>query len=158
MSGNSSRRSIVRQSVGAKFRVLSPTDALDALDHVRPDGFDSGVLVVLLDYERRPLVGIAVDNAPSEELCAIGESVIASVSRAKARTSASRNRMVVAVVFGLVRDTNSETVDDGPARLVLSSAELLAWRECQHLFAAHGIDPLDLLILEPCGWASFRDH
>ena len=158
MSRNSSRRSILRQNIGAQFRVLSPTDALDALDHVRPNSFDSGVLVVLLDRERRPLVGIAVHNAPSEELCVIGESVIASVARAKTRTGASRNRRVVAVVFGLVRDTNSDLVNDGHVRLALSSAELLAWRECQHLFAAHGIDPLDLLILEPCGWASFQDN
>jgi hypothetical protein len=143
--------------IGAEFQILCPVDALDALDLIRPGGFDCGVLVVLLDLHRRPIAGIAVDHAPSDELCAVAESIVRSVTGANGQVDPPPVWSVGSVVFGLVRETDTDPLLAEKGGLWLTSAELSAWRECQLLFAAHGIDATDLLVLEPSGWGSFRE-
>ncbi len=158
MHGPDSLRT-AHQRVDAGFRVITPHDALDSLDIVRPSDFQVGVLVVFLDDEQRPMAGIAIDGAPSNELCAVGESIVRCLADPHA------NSVVHAVVFGIVRnrprtfDAATDEVQPGRGSgLYVDSDELSSWQECQLLLANQGIDPLFLLVLEPDGWASFPER
>ena len=70
----------------ARWPIHDPFDAVDALDLSRPEGFESGVLVLFLDENREPTVVLAVHNAPAAEL----DIVILEPRRSTARRGSLR--------------------------------------------------------------------
>jgi hypothetical protein len=124
----------------ADFQILTSTDAFDAVDLARPLAFHCGVIVVLLDDDDRPFLALAIDRAPSHQLVRIAEFLI------DARLRADSPRFS-GVVFGVVGDDS----------IGASASELADWQETQHLLAAHGIAVVDLLIVRPTHWRTFRE-
>jgi hypothetical protein len=124
----------------ADFQILTSTDAFDAIGLARPPEFHSGVIVLLLDDDDRPFLALAIDRAPSHQLVRIAEFLIDARPRADSPRFGG-------VVFGVI---GNESVGG-------STAEFADWQETQHLLAAHGIAVIDLVIVRPNQWSTFRD-
>lgn len=154
-SQHAARPSVDSSTIATNFCVRSVEDALDCLDLIRPPDFQVGVLMTLLDGAHRPIAGIAIESAPSNELHVVAESIVRSLRSPQA------NPAVHAAVLAIVRNDHPtsgegkrEVRPDETPLLYLNPDELHSWRESQHLFAAQGIELLYLVVLEPMGWAS----
>jgi hypothetical protein len=127
------------------FVIGTVIDALEAVELSRPDDFDSGIVAVLLDAERRPLVAVAIDGAPSNDLHRIAELL----------TSTPQDRLA-AIAFGIVRSENSAPTgqDDAGARFVqrIDDGDLVSWAEAARTCSNAGVEVVDVLVLEPGGW------
>lgn len=125
--------------LSGRWPILDPFDAIDALDLACPSDFITGVLVLILNKQREPVLSLAVRNAPPDELDPIVSLLLDSRSREN----------LDAVVFGIVRDE-----PEMPNIAIGTTAELHHWIELAQRLEDHGIELLDVLTLETSCWSS----
>ncbi len=141
-----------RSGIAVSFTIDSAADALDAIELSRPETFQSGVIALLLDPGRVPIVALAVDGAPSDDLAPLADLLCAACENAP---------RVRGVVLGVVRDTASDSL--GPLRastarrLWLDTAEVLSWLDLGERLGFVGVELTEVVVLEPDGWFALSD-
>ena len=125
-------------------RVLRTVDdAFDAIDLSRPETFDDGVIVLLLDRTARPILAIAVEHAPEDDLDAIA-SLLSGVRE--------RGHPIAGVVIGVYRP--ARTVGSKTIKMTIDGVQLAAWMSLSWLLHGAGITLVDVLVFEPGRWMS----
>jgi hypothetical protein len=119
-------------------------DACDALDLGRPDAFDDGLLVLLLDAEARPWLAVAAEHAPRDDI----EAIAALLTCAR-----DLGRPVAGVVLGIYRATR--TVGSAAVKMTIDGSQLAAWVSLSRLLQEADITLVDVLVFEPGRWMSF---
>ena len=140
--------------LSARWPIYNPFDAVDALDLARPQGFESGVLVLFLDGNREPTVVLAVHNAPADEL----DRIVAVIGEATGASDGNHLGSTPAVILGIVRKLGTGA-DVTPSTPSLSSARAKElrdqnWRLAGQILAGLGIDLVDVLALDDTWWSS----
>jgi hypothetical protein len=129
----------------------TPHDAAaEILPILRP--MSRGIALLLLDDEHRPLVGLAINDAPRNEF----EPVVRLLAELQ-------DRSVRAVILGVLsteaevpdepfafRDSSLETSD----RLAVEAATVHAWAEFACALSGIGIVLLDVIECTPWSWSS----
>ena len=138
----------------ARWPIHDPFDAVDALDLSRPEGFESGVLVLFLDENREPTVVLAVHNAPADEL----DRIVTVIGEATSASDGNPLRSTPAVILGIVRklgagaDLTQSTPSPPSARA--KELEDQNWRLAGQVLAGLGVDLVDVLALDDSCWSS----
>ncbi len=126
-----------------------PEDAFDAFDLVRPATLYDGVLAMLLDDYLVPMVTLAVDGAPADDLHAI-VSLLASYPADIVPSS---------LILGVVRPDSTGELDRWGQPLVqVQPAQTQCWLDTARSLRDVGIALHDVLILEPDRWFSLADE
>ena len=129
----------------------TPHDAAaEILPILRP--MSRGIALLLLDDEHRPLVGIAINNAPRNEF----EPVVRLLTELK-------DQRLCSVILGVLSpeacvaeepfDFDDMTLDTSE-RLAVDAATVHAWAEFACALAGIGIALLDVIESTPWSWAS----
>ena len=131
-------------NVHMHFPVLDAIDAFDAVEISRPEDFSEGVVAVLLDSGRIPLVAIAFEHAPSDELDRVAQYLADSATGLRFEH----------VLLGIVRNKPSAPLAlNNPAALQwIEQTELQAWDGASKVLATAGITLVDIVVVEPNGW------
>jgi hypothetical protein len=129
----------------------TPHDAAaEILPILRP--MSRGIALLLLDEEHRPLVGIAINDAPRNEF----EPVVRLLTELQ-------DRSVRAVILGVLSTEAQipeepfdfgDTTMDTSERLAVEAATVHAWAEFACALSAIGIVLLDVIECTPWNWAS----
>ena len=97
-------------------------DVFDAIDLSRPETFDDGLIVLLLDSAARPVLAMAVSNAPEDDIDAIA-TVLSAVRE--------EGPGVAGVVLGVYRPTR--TVGSKAIKMTIDGTQLAAWMSLSRL-------------------------
>ncbi len=129
----------------------TPHDAAaEILPILRP--MSRGIALLLLDHEHRPIVGIAINDAPRNEF----EPVV----RLLAELQDHSVRSVILGVLSAEAMVPDEPFDFGDTtmdtseRLAVEAATVHAWAEFACALSAIGIVLLDVIECTPWSWAS----
>ena len=125
------------------FPVLTPSDAFEALDLSRRDAFIDGLIVLLLDDQSYPIVAMAIDNAPPDDLTAVSQILIAANQE---------GHRIASVILGVVRE--SPLTDPAKVRVARNAMSIAAWHAMSCELHANGVTLLDIVIIEPRYWMS----
>jgi hypothetical protein len=134
------------------FAIDSAADALDAIELSRPETFERGVIALLLDAGRVPIVALAVDGAPSDDMDPLAELLCAACQNAP---------RVRGIVLGIVRAAASDSL--GPLRasaarrLWLDTAEVVSWLDLGERLGGVGVELTEVVVLEPDGWFALSE-
>jgi hypothetical protein len=138
--------------VVVSFAIDSAADALDAIELSRPETFQSGVIALLLDANRVPIVALAVDGAPSDDLDPLADLLCAACQNAP---------QVWGVVLGIVRGAASDSL--GPLRsstarrLWLDTSEVVSWLDLGERLGRVDVELTEVVVLEPEGWFALSE-
>lgn len=140
-----------RSATGEPATIECPHDAADEIVPMFRT-MRRGIVLLLLDATRRPVVGLAVHDAPRNEFEPIVE-LLASLGDAKPDAvilgvlSHEASLHDEPFVFG---DDSLDTSD----RLAVDAATVHAWAEFSCRLEAEGITLLDVIECTPWSWAS----
>lgn len=118
-------------------------DAFDAIDLSRPGAFRDGLVVLLLDPSACPMLAMAVDHAPDDDIDAIA-ALLADVR--------DRGHPIAGVVLGVYRP--ARTVGSAAIKMTIDGLQLAAWMSLSRLLNGSGITLVDVLVFEPGRWMS----
>jgi hypothetical protein len=136
-----------RTSSVAAFPIIDSIDAFEAIDISRPDDFDDGVIVLLLNDNDEPIVALAIEHAPLTNLDQIVDLLCESVHSGIDFSG---------VVFGMIRAVDSAPAErkgpHGNRVLWLPASAVAAWNDARNTLAGIGIAVVDIVVIEPSGW------
>jgi hypothetical protein len=128
------------------WQLNTPADAFDAIDMVRPITLSSGVMVMAVDEYNMPLITIAVDEAPPDDIMPILAMVAPSLMTGP---------IPYGVIVGIVRPESTAGNNSwGQPLIRLSPNETMAWLDAAHALALDAIALHDIIIIEPDRWHS----